>query len=229
MRVYHGSYTKIEVIDLEKCEIGKDFGRGFYVTKIREQAEFWAERKGLSNKTTGFVTEFDFNENAFQYFRFKVLQFGGYNEEWLDFVAINRNPKAIQPTHDYDIVEGPVADDKIATRINDYLAGKVSKQDFLEELKFIRETHQICFCSTRSLQMLDYIENPTDINYEISKIGEQLVEKLMLDNEIDELQATDLFYNSNTFTQLADKSTKLYEKSWQKIYGMLEQEIIKKV
>jgi len=36
MRVYHGSYTKIDVIDLEKCEIGKDFGRGFYVTKIKE-------------------------------------------------------------------------------------------------------------------------------------------------------------------------------------------------
>lgn len=227
MRVYHGSYTKIDVIDLEKCEIGKDFGRGFYVTKIRKQAEFWAERKGLSRKTAGFVTEFDFNENAFQYFRFKVLQFDGYNEEWLDFVAINRNPKATQPTHDYDIVEGPVADDKIATRINDYLAGKVSKQDFLNELKFIRDTHQICFCSTRSLQMLDYIENPTDINYEISKIGEQLVEKLMLDNEIDELQATDLFYNSNTFTQLAQKSTKLYKKSWEEIYGMLKKEIQK--
>jgi len=222
MKVYHGSYTKIDVIDLEKCEIGKDFGRGFYVTKIREQAEFWAERKGLSHNTTGFVTEFDFNENAFQYFHLKVLQFDGYNEEWLDFVAINRNPKAKQPTHDYDIVEGPVANDKIATRINDYLGKKVSKPDFLEELKFIRETHQICFCTTRSLQMLDHIENPTDINYEISKIGEKILEKLMIDNGIDELQATDLFYNSKTFTQLAQESTKLYKKSWQEIFGMLE-------
>ena len=62
MKVYHGSYIKIDVIDLEKCEIGKDFGRGFYVTKIKEQAEFWAERRGLSYKTAGFVTEFDFNE-----------------------------------------------------------------------------------------------------------------------------------------------------------------------
>ena len=133
--------------------------------------------------------------------------------------------KAQQPTHDYDIVEGPVADDKIATRINDYLSGKLLKQDFLNELKFFRETHQICFCTARSLQMLDYIENAQDISCEISKIGKQIVEKLMLDNNIDELQATDLLYNSNTFTQLADESTKLYEKSWQEICEMLKKEL----
>jgi len=225
MRVYHGSYTKIDVIDLEKCEIGKDFGRGFYVTKIKEQAEFWAERKGLSHKTTGFVTEFDFNENAFQYFRLKVLQFNSYNEEWLDFVTKNRNPKAKQPTHDYDIVEGPVANDKIATRIIDYLAGKVLKQDFLNELKFIKETHQICFCTTRSLQMLDYIENPNDIFFEISEIGERVLEKIMIDNDIDEFQATDLFYNSKTFSQLAEKNTNLYKKSWMEIYEMLKKDL----
>ncbi|MDR0733898.1 MAG: DUF3990 domain-containing protein [Dysgonamonadaceae bacterium] len=225
MKVYHGSYAKIDIIDLEKCEIGKDFGRGFYVTKIREQAEFWAERKGFSHKTTGFVTEFDFNENAFQYFRLKVLQFDSYHEGWLDFVAMNRNPKAEQPTHDYDIVEGPVADDKIATRISDYLSGKLLKRDFLDELKFVRETHQICFCTARSLQMLDHVENSKDISSEIAKIGESLVAKLMIDNEMDELQATDLFYNSKFFSRLADENTKLYKKSWQEIYEMLKREI----
>ena len=225
MRVYHGSYLKIDVIDLEKCEIGKDFGRGFYVTKLREQAAFWAERKGLSHQTTGIVTAFDFNENAFQYFHLKVLQFDLYNEEWLDFVAMNTNPKAKQPTHDYDIIEGPVADDKIATRINDYLAGKVSKQDFLEELRFIRETHQICFCTARALQMLDYIDNPGDISFEISKIGEQIVEKLMTDHDMDVMQAADLFYDSKTFTQLAQASTKLYEKSWPEIFEILRKEL----
>ena len=228
MKVYHGSYTKIDVIDLEKCEIGKDFGRGFYVTKIKEQAEFWAERKGQIHKTTGCVTEFDFNENAFEHFRFKVLQFSGYNDEWLDFVAMNRNPKAKQPTHDYDIIEGPVANDKIATRIVHYLSGKVSKQDFLNELKFIRETHQICFCTTLSLQMLDHVEKTTDINYDVSKISEQVVEKLMIVRKIDELQATDLFYNSKTFTLLAEESTKLYEKYWQEIYEILREELSQK-
>ncbi|MFV0346883.1 MAG: DUF3990 domain-containing protein [Bacteroidales bacterium] len=57
MKVYHGSYIEITEIDLSQCEIGKDFGQGFYVTKIIEQANSWAERKGSDNGTLGFVTE----------------------------------------------------------------------------------------------------------------------------------------------------------------------------
>ena len=79
MRVYHGSYTPIQEIDLSKCEIGKDFGQGFYVTKIKEQAQFWAERKGSDNDTQGYVTEFEFYENAFRHFKLKTLQFTSYD------------------------------------------------------------------------------------------------------------------------------------------------------
>jgi len=43
MQVFHGSYTEIESVDLSKCQANKDFGRGFYVTKFRKQAEEWAE------------------------------------------------------------------------------------------------------------------------------------------------------------------------------------------
>jgi len=225
MKVFHGSYTKINEIDLSKCEIGKDFGQGFYVTKIKEQAEFWAERKGLYNKTEGVVTEFEFNENAFQYFRLKTLRFGGYDENWLDFVAMNRNTALSQPTHDYDIVEGPIADDKIATRIITYLKGKISKQQFLEELKFVKETHQICFCTGRSLQMLSCIENPKDIDYELSEIGESLLEQFMLDFNFDEEKAADLFFSSETFGKLADETTGLYKEKWTEIYKLLLNEL----
>jgi hypothetical protein len=72
--------------------------------------------------------------------------------------------------------------------------------------------------------MLDFIENLTDISYEISEIGEPLLEKLILDNQIDAIKAADLFYNSETFTQLADASTGLYLKPWQEIYEMLKKE-----
>jgi hypothetical protein len=225
MKVYHGSYAQIDVIDLKKCEIGKDFGRGFYVTKIREQAEFWAKRKGLLRKTNGCVTAFEFNENAFKYFHLNVLQFDSYHEGWLDFVAMNRNPKAQQPTHDYDIVEGPVADDKITTRINDYLAGKMSKQHFLEELKFSKKTHQICFCTARSLQMLELVKPTPDIYYAIKKVSEPLTEALIIDYAMNEKEAADLFFASGTFTQLSDKTTGLYLKPWREIYEMLKKEL----
>jgi len=225
MKVFHGSYTKINEIDLSKCEIGKDFGKGFYVTKIKEQAEFWAERKGLYNKTEGVVTEFEFNENAFQYFRLKTLRFDGYDENWLDFVAMNRDTALPQPTHDYDIVEGPIADDKIATRITVYLKGKISKQQFLEELRFMKETHQICFCTGRSLQMLSYTENAKDIDYELAEIGEFLLEQFMLDFNFDEEKAADLFFSSKTFGKLSDRSTEFYKKTWQEIYKLLLNEL----
>jgi len=225
MKVYHGSYMPIQEIDLSKCEIGKDFGQGFYVTKIKEQAQFWAERKGLDNGTQGYVTAFEFNENAFQYFKLKTLRFTGYDDNWLDFVTMNRNTALPQPAHNYDIVEGPVADDRIATRIKKYLKGGISKQQFLEELKFVKETHQICFCTGRSLQMLDFVEKTQDIECEIAEIGEPLLKQFILDFDIDEETAADKFFSSDTFAKLADETTELYKKTWQEIYESLRQEL----
>jgi hypothetical protein len=91
MEVFHGSYTEIESIDLNKCQANKDFGRGFYVTKFRKQAEEWAEIISKINKTVGVVTEFTFYERAFTEESLKVLRFSEYNDEWFDFVILNRN------------------------------------------------------------------------------------------------------------------------------------------
>jgi hypothetical protein len=57
MQVFHGSYTEIESVDLSKCQANKDFGKGFYVTKFRKQAEEWAEIIGKVNGAAGVVTE----------------------------------------------------------------------------------------------------------------------------------------------------------------------------
>ena len=65
MKVYHGSYTEINEIDLAFCEISRDFGQGFYVTKLRRQAEYWAERKSRKQHDVGFVMEFEYNENDY--------------------------------------------------------------------------------------------------------------------------------------------------------------------
>jgi hypothetical protein len=59
----------------------------------------------------------------------------------------------------------------------------------------------------------------------IIQIDDLLVEQLMLDNQIDEMQAADLFYNSLTFTSLADETTQLYLRPWQEIYEMLKKEL----
>ena len=225
MKVYHGSDTLVAVIDLQKCKPNRDFGRGFYVTKLRSQAENMAVRITKRSKQTPIVTEYEFDEYAYEDSDLKVLHFDVYDEFWLDFVVLNRNTDKRKQAHDYDIIEGPVADDKITRNITKYLQEKISKKDFLEMLKHSEPNHQICFCTVNSLQMLNYIENIKDIESEISEIGEPLLERLVLDFGIDEEKATDLFYSSETFGKLADETTQLHKKPWIEIYKMLKTEL----
>ena len=150
MKLYHGSYMMVKEIDLSKGERYRDFGRGFYTTKFRLQAESWAKRTGAKHGNSGFVTEFEFKETFFDPSRkYNVLRFDGYTNEWLDFVVLNRDDMFIEQRHDYDIVEGPVADDKIQFRLRQFLNGRVSREQFLKELSYHEETRQICFCTLK--------------------------------------------------------------------------------
>ena len=223
MQVFHGSYTEIHEIDLTKCQANKDFGRGFYVTKFRKQAEIWAEIIGSLHDTKGFVTEFTFYERAFADDTYKTLRFAGYNEEWFDFVILNRDKSTMELRHDYDIIEGPIADDKVQNKIDLYLNGKITREKFFEMISHHEETHQICFCTRKSLQMIDTISKDTMLNSII--IAEPIIENLMSDFNIDEEKATDIFYSSQTFAKFADKTTKFHEKNWQEIYELLKQEL----
>ena len=223
MRVFHGSYTVVNEIDLTKGRNNLDFGRGFYVTNIRSQAEFWAARTGRFHKTDGIVSEFEFYENAFNHYDLKVLRFSGYTEQWLDFVVLNRDPKSPIPAHDYDIVEGPVANDDVNDRIDDYLAGIVSKADFLKELAYHEPTHQICLCTVRSLQMIEPIDKKYYVN--VKHISRPIIEMLVTEQNFDKYAAADMLYNSKTFLRLSDKTTELYKKQWIEIYEMLKVEL----
>ena len=152
----------------------------------------------------------------------KVLRFEDYNEEWLDFVVLNRKNKSRHQAHDYDIVEGPIANDKVATEVDKYIEGLIPKEQFLSELTH-NPSHQICFCTMQSLQALSQSKGKIDIA--IYDIGDNVVQSLMIDYDINELEATDRYYTSNTYTKLADESTEFYRKSWQEIYELLKQEL----
>jgi len=223
MKIFHGSYTAISEIDLVKGRNNLDFGKGFYVTNIRSQAEFWATRMGRLYKTDGVVSEFEFYENAFEHYELKVLRFSDYTEHWLDFAVLNRDPKSPIPAHDYDIVEGPVANDDVNDHINDYLAGFVSKADFLKELAHHKPTHQICLCTVRSLQMIE----PIDKKYyvDVKHISKPIIEQLITEQNLEKYAAADALYNSKTFSQLSDKTIELHKKQWTEIYDMLKIEL----
>jgi hypothetical protein len=221
MRVYHGSYTAVVEIDLSCCEPRKDFGAGFYVTRFKEQAESWALRKGNRKHTNGIITEFEFDETAYDDKNFKVLRFDDYSEEWFDFVIKNR--RSLKITHDYDIVEGPVADDNIQREMDMFLRGEISRSDFFSQLVYPKQNHQICFCTLNSLQMLDYVDYKMISGIEI--IGEKVVEMLIRDNGLTDTQAADVFYTSDVFTQLSDPETMFFRKPWQEIYEMIKRKM----
>jgi hypothetical protein len=223
MRVYHGSYTKIEKIDLSKCKPNKDFGKGFYVTKFRHHAENWASVIGEKNDAQGFITEFEYIDGDFVENICKIKRFESYNEEWLDFVVKNRDKRNKEAVHDYDIVEGPVANDKIQNTLRLYLKEKITKEKFLKMLSRHETTHQICFCTLNSLQCIEQIDSASTLD--IIMISEPLLEKLMIDNNIDEEKAVDIFYTSQTFNLLSDVTTEYYKKPWQEIYKMLKMEL----
>jgi len=223
MQVYHGGLEEIFEIDLSKSQPNKDFGKGFYVTKFRNHAERWATNIARRHEKKPFVTEFTFYERAFEEDRYKALRFEGYNEEWLDFVVLNRDPAFTTNRHDYDLVEGPIADDKVQNRIGDYLDGLITKTDFLDELTYHEETHQICFCTLNSLQLL----KKTDTKYAsfVVRVSESVIGALIPDLGGDEQKAADIFYTSKIYSLLSDKETGLYKKPWEDIYKELLNEL----
>lgn len=157
----------------------------------------------------------------------KVLRFDDYTDEWFDFVVLNRRKDSPIKVHDYDIIEGPVADDRILQNITRYMEGKISREKFFEILRRDEElTHQICFCTSDSLLMIEPIDKDLNINYDVSEISELIIKQLIINFNIDEENAADIFYTSKTFSELSDKSTEFYKKSWQEIYEILKLEHI---
>lgn len=106
MILYHGSYLAIENPDLLHSRPNLDFGKGFYLTSIREQAVKWCGKFGKRGKQ-GVISNYIFDEELFQ--RLKVLRFDSYSEEWLEFILACRSGK---DSSDYDAVCGGIANEK---------------------------------------------------------------------------------------------------------------------
>lgn len=104
MKLYHGSNMVIERIDLSKCKPYKDFGQGFYLTEIKEQAEQMAKRASAIYGGEPTVTVFEFDEAALR--TLSVKTFEEPNEEWALFVMANRSRHNMQPIHNFDVVIG---------------------------------------------------------------------------------------------------------------------------
>ena len=156
--LYHGSTVDIEVIDLSKSRPNKDFGRGFYLSADRQQAWRMGEFKAMIEGGEPVMNTFSFDEQLLSSGDFKVLTFDGYTREWADFIFMNRNNKESFPMHDYDIVYGPIANDRVGVQIGKYEAGDISFDQFLENLKYMKGvTFQYFFGTQRAIEKLKKI------------------------------------------------------------------------
>ena len=145
MIVYHGSYLEISTPDLLHSRTNVDFGRGFYVTPLYEQAAKWCERFKQRGRS-GVISCYRFDEKAYQ--NLKIMKFDSYSEEWLDFVLTCRIEKDIT---DYDIVIGGVANDKIFNTVELYFDNLIDKKEAIRRLRYEKPNLQICFRSQKAL------------------------------------------------------------------------------
>ena len=156
MKLYHGSNMSIEEIDLKRGRKGKDFGQGFYLSADRSQALMMAERtvdREESGEAT--LTTYLFDESIlFEPTDLRVKVFENYSKEWAEFIIKNRRNKSLQPTHDYDIVYGPIADDKVGLQINRYHLQYISMEELIRQLSFLRPTFQYFFGTQEAIRLL---------------------------------------------------------------------------
>lgn len=155
MKLYHGSTEDITKIDLSKSKPNKDFGRGFYLSAEKEQAEKLAEYKAFQFGGEPTLNVFEFDERKLSDSSIEVLKFDGYSKEWADFVFANRNSKTGESIHNYDIVIGPIANDRVGVQVRRYMEHEISLETFLENLKYMKGvTFQYFFGTETAINLL---------------------------------------------------------------------------
>ena len=115
MKLYHGSTIDIAKVDLALSKPNKDFGRAFYLSDDRQQALEMAQFRAEFEETEPVVNVYEFDEALFLEFRYK--RFEAYTEEWAHFVYDHRTELHGRTLHDYDIVYGPIANDRVGAQI----------------------------------------------------------------------------------------------------------------
>ena len=155
MKIYHGSIEMVECSKIRESNRTLDYGQGFYTTTSYEQAEAWVRRRMNEKRTSrGYVCAYELDESALQ--NLKTLIFEQPTEEWVDFVMKNRTQKGY--VHDFDIVYGPVANDRVYAAFALYEGGLINKQALIAELKAYKLVDQYLFHTEKALQTLTFIE-----------------------------------------------------------------------
>ena len=151
--LFHGSNCNFDTIDLSMSKDKRDFGKGFYTTTLFAQAEEWA--MSLFDRYRGdgiFIYEMEFElVNGLLY-----KKYNGLSEEWLLMVQKNRTLGGVR--HNYDIVQGPVANDKTTRTIALFIAGIINADEAIKRLRFSQINDQVSFHTSVALPHLKLLK-----------------------------------------------------------------------
>ena len=163
MILYHGTNDVIGHINLEKCKLRTDFGKGFYLSDKIGTAQQWAIDK-TANRGKGFPTIIQYSIdrdalNQLNGLRFKSEPTIG----WLNFIGSNRvirkvSLENIEPRHKFDWVSGPIADDKMNEVVEEYLEGYINIDDAIRRAKVLEKTFQLSLHTENAIKCVNEFE-----------------------------------------------------------------------
>lgn len=158
MKLYHGTNMAFDVIDFQKSKPNKDFGKGFYLSPDYDQALNMAHIK-VEQQQVGspVVIEFEIDEEKMNTLR--LLRFDNYSEQWAEFILANRNNNTGVPVHDYDIVIGPIANDRVGLQLWRYENQLIDLPTLVSKLKYMKGvTIQYFFGTKKALSLLKRVK-----------------------------------------------------------------------
>ena len=155
MKLYHGSTVAVRKPSLRPGRQNADFGKGFYTTSNLEQALRWAHiKKERQDAYRAVVSVYEFDETLLDNPDLNIRRFTGADEAWLLFVTDCRKSRK----HDFDLVQGPVANDKVFTTVNLFESGVLSAEAAILQLKAYKTYDQLSFHTARVIGALRFVE-----------------------------------------------------------------------
>lgn len=153
MILYHTSDRLIEHPDISLSRAYLDFGKGFYMTPNRVQAEKYA-RRFFKEERPAFLNTFELDDNCKDYTHHK---FEDYDGDWLDYVVACRKEL---PHDTFDIIEGGIADDDVFNTLDLYMADLIPREEAIKRLRKKKPNWQICLCSQQLInEYLHFVES----------------------------------------------------------------------
>lgn len=150
--LFHGSLVEVRhpLVNVGRKDL--DFGQGFYVTDIKEQATKWASTlKGRTddNNATAYLNVYELEQDNLSDYR--ILLFEEYDFNWLDFICKSRRGE--YPWKGYDVIEGGIANDSVIDTVDAYMSGLIDAKTALGKLAFHKPNNQICILNQRIIDL----------------------------------------------------------------------------